>query len=110
MPLTDSNQLVGGAAARLAVRRRRWIRLADEPLNSAAKPTLFQYRYDPYGQVTATGSLASDFQYAGMYYHAPSGLNLATYRAYSPSLGRWLKLLSTYLHASPVIEMKAHQS
>ena len=44
-----------------------------------------------YGEVTQTvGSLASDFQYAGYYFHAPSGLNLCTYRAYSPTLGRWI--------------------
>ncbi|MBU6454169.1 MAG: RHS repeat-associated core domain-containing protein [Cyanobacteria bacterium REEB67] len=50
-----------------------------------------QYAYDPYGQATKLqGSLDSDFQYAGMYYHAPSGLNLATFRAYSPTLGRWI--------------------
>ena len=49
------------------------------------------YEYDPYGQVTQTvGTLSSDFQYAGYFYHAPSGLNLTLYRAYSPSLGRWL--------------------
>lgn len=50
-----------------------------------------QYQYDPYGRVTQTaGALAADFQYAGYYVHSPSGLNLATYRAYSPSLGRWI--------------------
>jgi RHS repeat-associated protein len=49
------------------------------------------YEYGMFGEVTQTvGTLASDFQYAGYYYHAPSGLNLTTYRAYSPSLGRWI--------------------
>jgi RHS repeat-associated protein len=49
------------------------------------------YEYGMYGEVTQTISTQSaDFGYAGMYYHAPSGLNLATYRAYSPSLGRWI--------------------
>jgi RHS repeat-associated protein len=47
--------------------------------------------YDPYGRVTQTqGSLSSDFQYAGYYYHAPSGLNLTVHRAYSSVLGRLL--------------------
>lgn len=32
----------------------------------------------------------SDFRYTGHYYHAPSGLELAPYRAYSANLGRWL--------------------
>jgi RHS repeat-associated protein len=50
-----------------------------------------QYEYDPYGRVRQVqGSLASDFQYANYYYHAPSGLNLAMHRAYSADLGRWL--------------------
>ena len=48
------------------------------------------YEYGMYGEVAQTISTQSaDFGYAGMYNHAPSGLNLATYRAYSPSLGRW---------------------
>ncbi len=50
-----------------------------------------QYQYGMYGEVTQTvGTLASDFQYAGYYFHAPSGLNLTTFRAYNPSLGRWI--------------------
>jgi len=88
---TDGEHIARGTGARLAMRRRRWIRLADEPLNSASKPTLFQYRYRMFGEVTQTvGTLASDFQYAGYYYHAPSGLNLTTYRAYNSTLGRWI--------------------
>ena len=51
-----------------------------------------QYSYDPYGQVTkiAGTGVVSDFQYAGYYYHAPSGLNLTLYRAYNSNLGRWI--------------------
>lgn len=49
------------------------------------------YEYDLYGQRTKTaGALDSDFQYAGYYMHAPSGLNLTVYRAYNPALGRWI--------------------
>jgi RHS repeat-associated protein len=49
------------------------------------------YSYDVYGRIIKIqGSLASDFQYAGYYMHAPSGLNLAVHRAYSASLGRWI--------------------
>jgi RHS repeat-associated protein len=36
------------------------------------------------------GTLSADFGYAGYYVHGPSGLNLTTHRAYSPSLGRWI--------------------
>lgn len=35
-------------------------------------------------------SLFPDFAFTGHYYHARSGLYLALYRAYNPSLGRWL--------------------
>jgi RHS repeat-associated protein len=50
-----------------------------------------RYSYDPYGRMTQiSGSLSADFGYAGMYYHAPSGLNLTFYRAYDSDLGRWL--------------------
>jgi RHS repeat-associated protein len=49
------------------------------------------YRYDPWGQVTQLqGTSASDFQYAEYYFHSPSGLSLALYRAYSSKLGRWV--------------------
>jgi RHS repeat-associated protein len=50
-----------------------------------------QYGYDPYGQATKLqGSLDADFQYAGMYMHGRSGLNLTWFRQYSSQLGRWL--------------------
>jgi len=50
-----------------------------------------QYGYDPHGQVTKLqGVLASDLQYAGYYYHAPSGLSLTPHRLYSSKLGRWI--------------------
>jgi RHS repeat-associated protein len=37
-----------------------------------------------------SGGRAGDLRYGGLFYHAQSGLYLATYRAYDPSLGRWL--------------------
>ena len=49
------------------------------------------YRFNPFGQVSKLeGAGDSDFQYAGMYIHSRSGLNLAAYRAYSPAIGRWI--------------------
>ena len=46
--------------------------------------TVAAYSYDPYGRATKTqGSLDSDMQYAGMYMHQPSGLNLAVNRVYT---------------------------
>ncbi len=50
-----------------------------------------QYAYDSYGQSTKLqGGLGSDIQYAGYYFHAPSGLNLAVHRAYTSKFGRWI--------------------
>jgi|GEM_PF-1400996 len=47
--------------------------------------------YDPYGRSTQVqGDLVPDFGYAGMYYHAASGLSLTFFRVYDPDLGRWL--------------------
>ncbi len=52
---------------------------------------LSQYNYSPYGQVMKfSENVPSDFQYAGYYYHAPSGLSLTLNRVYSAQLGRWI--------------------
>jgi RHS repeat-associated protein len=50
-----------------------------------------RYDYDPYGRRTKlSGSLDADFGFTGHYYHQPSGLHLALYRAYDGDLGRWI--------------------
>jgi RHS repeat-associated protein len=47
--------------------------------------------YDAYGRPTIlSGSFVPDFGFTGLYWHQRSGLNLAVYRAYNPSLGRWI--------------------
>lgn len=49
------------------------------------------YSFDPYGQRTKLeGAQDSDFGFAGMYFHARSGLNFTRGRPYSPRLGRWI--------------------
>lgn len=49
------------------------------------------YDYDPYGNsIGASGSMSTDFRYAGMFLHVKSGLYLTNYRAYNPQSGRWL--------------------
>ncbi len=74
-----------------------------------------RYSYDPYGRATqVSGSVSSDFQYAGMYYHAYSGMSLTQYRAYNPNSGRWLSRdpsgegsganLYLYCNADPISE------
>jgi RHS repeat-associated protein len=50
-----------------------------------------RYEYDPYGRQTKVqGDQNSDFTYARMYSHKPSGLLLALFRTYDPNIGRWL--------------------
>ena len=50
-----------------------------------------QYDYDAWGNsVVIKGKMQVDFGYTGHYFHQPSGLNLAVYRAYNPTLGRWI--------------------
>ena len=50
-----------------------------------------RYDYDPFGVTTkVSGDLEADFGYTGHYRHAASGLYLAPYRAYDPTIGRWL--------------------
>jgi RHS repeat-associated protein len=50
-----------------------------------------QYRYTTYGERTKeSGNLDSDWGYAGLWHHAPSGLDLATYRLYDAANKRWI--------------------
>jgi RHS repeat-associated protein len=52
---------------------------------------IYQQSYAPYGQsTTIVNTTPPDFGFASMYVHQRSGLNLTMFRAYSPSLGRWL--------------------
>ena len=49
-----------------------------------------RYDYDPWGRPTQLqGDRQAPFQYAGYFWHAPSGLDLTMCRAYDPNLGRW---------------------
>jgi RHS repeat-associated protein len=53
-----------------------------------------RYNYDPFGARSAntitTSAVESDFGFTGDYYNPTIGLDLTLYRAYNPSLGRWL--------------------
>lgn len=48
------------------------------------------FSYDPYGVPLQTTTPLTDFNYAGMFFNADSGLDLTQYRAYDPVAGRWL--------------------
>ncbi|MCA9815504.1 MAG: hypothetical protein KC652_10355 [Cyanobacteria bacterium HKST-UBA01] len=50
-----------------------------------------RYDYTPFGiQTKLEGTVDCDFGFAGMYRHSRSDLNLTLFRAYNPSLARWL--------------------
>jgi RHS repeat-associated protein len=50
-----------------------------------------RYSYDAWGaRSKLAGDLDADFGFAGYFFHAPSAMQLAPFRAYSPDLGRWL--------------------
>jgi RHS repeat-associated protein len=50
-----------------------------------------EYYYDWWGNRTKrSGDLEASIGFTGHYYHAKSGLNLALYRAYDASTGRWI--------------------
>ena len=48
------------------------------------------FSYDPYGVPLQTTTPVTDFNYAGIFFNADSGLDLTQYRAYDPVAGRWL--------------------
>jgi RHS repeat-associated protein len=48
------------------------------------------YDYDPYGNPLQSTAPLTDFGYASLFTARNSGLNLATFRAYDPSTGRWI--------------------
>jgi RHS repeat-associated protein len=59
-------------------------------LLDAQGKSLGQTSYGPYGEPEQTQGKISDYRYAGMYYHASTGLYLTHYRFYDPQSGRWL--------------------
>ena len=58
--------------------------------NSSGAP-VSSIAFDAYGRSTLlSGSFTPDFGFTGLYLHQRSGLNLAVYRAYDSTLGRWI--------------------
>lgn len=86
----DGEQRIGGGDAGLYYYTRDHLDSVRE-VTSSTGALQARYDYDPYGNRTKlSGTLDVDFGFTGHYFHAPSGLNLTLYRAYSPTLGRWL--------------------
>ena len=48
-------------------------------------------QYSPYGSIISQSGVQPRFAYAGLYHDIADGLYLATYRAYDPATGHWLK-------------------
>ena len=60
-------------------------------LTDASGALRARYDYDPFGRRTkSAGDLDADFGFTSLYVHPPSSLGLAQFRAYDPSVGRWL--------------------
>jgi RHS repeat-associated protein len=58
---------------------------------TGGRTVVARYDYDPYGRsITVLGTTPTDFNFTGLYRHSKSNLDLATFRAYDPDLGRWL--------------------
>jgi RHS repeat-associated protein len=86
----EGEQRVGGSDAGNYLYSRDHLGSVREVTN-ASGILKAQYDYDAWGnQVVVSGNMSFDFGYTGHYRHAASNLYLALYRAYDPSLGRWL--------------------
>lgn len=82
-------------------------------VDAAAGELVDAYDYSPYGSpIRGYGNIGIDFRFAGMLFHATSGLNMSTYRAQDPLTGRFVNRdsegnssgpnLFTYTSANPV--------
>ncbi|WP_176013219.1 RHS repeat domain-containing protein [Victivallis sp. Marseille-Q1083] len=60
-------------------------------LKTAAGTVVATYDYDPFGNVSATGSVSSNpWQFSSEFRDAETGLIYYNYRYYAPSIGRWI--------------------
>jgi RHS repeat-associated protein len=86
----EGEQRIGGSDAGLYYYTRDHLGSVREVTNTSG--TLYgQYDYDAWGNpVVIIGKMQVNFGYTGHYFHQPSGLDLALYRGYHPTLGRWM--------------------
>jgi RHS repeat-associated protein len=88
----NEGEVIPASSARLFYGLDQLDSIRDVHATSPLFSIVGTYDYDPYGnpiQAPATGPV-TDFRYAGMFYHADSGLYLTQYRAYDPRTARWL--------------------
>src|SRR6185437_5895002 len=86
----EGEQRIGGADAGNYYYSRDHLGSVRE-VTDASGALEAQYDYDAWGnQVVITGNMSFDFGYTGHYRHAASNLYLTKYRAYDPTIGRWI--------------------
>lgn len=86
----EGEQRIGGGDAGLYYYTRDHLGSVREITDSAGT-LIAEYDYDAWGKaVVVSGHMNADFGFTGHYFHQPSGLNLAMYRAYNAPLGRWI--------------------
>jgi RHS repeat-associated protein len=86
----EGEQRIGGKHEGLYYYSRDHLGSIREVTNETGD-LIAQYDYDAWGkQVAGTSTMTVDFGYTGHYFHQASGLNLTLYRAYDPTLGRWI--------------------
>ena len=60
-------------------------------LKNAAGTVVATYDYDPFGNVSATGSVSSNpWQFSSEFHDIETGLIYYNYRYYAPTIGRWI--------------------
>jgi RHS repeat-associated protein len=83
-------QIISGGTTTNYFYNRDHLGSIREVLDSSGN-VVARYDYDAYGRATLVyGTNIADFQYAGMYIHAATGLNFTLYRVYNANTGRWL--------------------
>jgi RHS repeat-associated protein len=86
----EGDQRVGGADAGNYYYTRDHLGSIRE-VTDANGNLVAQMAYDVWGNESVIqGNMNVDFGFTGHYFHQASGLNLAMYREYSPTLGRWI--------------------
>jgi RHS repeat-associated protein len=85
----DGVQVVSGSGAGNYFYTKDHLGSIRELMDSTGT-TRARYDYDPFGtRNKVLGNSDSDYGFTGFYYHSPSGLHLAQFRAYNSGLGRW---------------------
>ena len=77
-------------------------------ITNASQQVVWQWRSDPFGTSSPTGSLTYNLRFSGQYYDAETGRNYNYFRDYDPKIGRYIESdpvglaggLNTYTYVS----------